>query len=149
MTIYNYSDFLLEQEMKNWEKLNEEAYWEELTNKLFTRLDKAFKVGESVFLKTVISIFRYFKSTPKVLALVVGLLVAKYQFTKDQVLGVVPADTIVSAEELYTQSMEGRGLPEDWEEDSESDSEDQTVAKYNAPITGNLKKFFHTEGLKV
>jgi hypothetical protein len=141
MIINNYSDFLLEQEMKNWEKLNEEAYWEELTDKLFNRLDKAFKIGESVFLSTVIKIFRYFKSNPKVLALVVGLLVAKYQFTKDQALGVVPADTIVSAEELYTQSMEGRGLPEDWEEDSESDSEEQTVAKYNAPITGNLKKF--------
>ena len=59
MTIYNYSDFLLENEMKNWEKLYEEAYWEDLTDRLFKQLDKAFKIGESVFLKTVISIFRY------------------------------------------------------------------------------------------
>jgi len=141
MIINNYSDFLLEQEMKNWEKLNEEAYWEDLTDKIFIQMEKAFKISESVFLSTVIKIFRYFKSNPKVLALVVGLLIAKYQFTKDQVLGVVPEDTIVSAEELYTKSVEGRGLPEDWEEESEYDSEEPTVAKYNAPITGNLKKF--------
>lgn len=141
MTIYNYSDFLLEQEMKNWEKLNEEAYWEELTDKLFKQLDKAFKVGESVFLKTVISIFRYFKSNPKVLALVVGILVAKYQFSKDDVMEIVPQDTIVSAEELYAQSMEGRGLPEDMEGEDDYDTEKPTVAKFNSPITGNLKKF--------
>ena len=141
MIINNYSDFLLEKEMKNWEKLNEEAYWEDLTNKMFTQMDKALKISESVFLQTVIKIFRFFKSNPKVLALVVALLVGKFHFSKDQVMGVVPADTIVSAEELYAQSMDGRGLPEDWEEDSESDSEEPTVAKYNAPITGNLKKF--------
>jgi hypothetical protein len=141
MIIYNYSDFLLEKEMKNWEKLNEEAYWEELTDRLFKQLDKAFKVGESVFLQTVIKIFRYFKSNPKVLALVVGLLVAKFHFTKDQVMGVVPEDTIVSAEELYAQSREGKGLPEDLAEDGYYDSEETTVAKYNAPLTGNLKKF--------
>ncbi len=141
MTIYNYSDFLLEKEMKNWEKLNEEAYWEELTDRLFKQLDKAFKVGESVFLQTVIKIFRYFKSNPKVLALVVGLLVAKYHFTKDQVMGVVPEDTIVSAEELYAQSREGKGLPEDWEEESDYDSEETTVAKFNSMVTGSLKKF--------
>jgi hypothetical protein len=141
MIINNYSDFLFEKEMKNWEKLNEEAYWEDLTNKMFIQMDKALKIGESVFLQTVIKIFRFFKSNPKVLALVVALLVGKFHFSKDQVMGIVPADTIVSAEELYTQSMEGRGLPEDWVEDSESDSEEPTVAKYNAPITGNLKKF--------
>ena len=141
MIINNYSDLLFEKEMKNWEKLNEEAYWEDLTNKMFIQMDKALKIGESVFLQTVIKIFRFFKSNPKVLALVVALLVGKFHFSKDQVMGIVPADTIVSAEELYTQSMEGRGLPEDWVEDSESDSEEPTVAKYNAPITGNLKKF--------
>ena len=141
MTIYNYSDFLLENEMKNWEKLYEEAYWEDLTDRLFKQLDKAFKIGESVFLKTVISIFRYFKANPKVLALVVGLLVAKYHFTKDQVLGVVPEDTIVSAEELYAQSMEGRGLPEDMEGESDYDSEEPTVAKYTSPVSGTMKKF--------
>ena len=141
MIINNYSDFLLEKEMKNWEKLNEEAYWEDLTNKMFIQMDKALKISESVFLQTVIKIFRFFKSNPKVLALVVALLVGKFHFSKDQVMGVVPADTIVSAEELYAQSMDGRGLPEDWVEDSESDSEEPTVAKYNAPITGNLKKF--------
>jgi hypothetical protein len=141
MIINNYSDLLFEKEMKNWEKLNEEAYWEDLTNKMFIQMDKALKIGESVFLQTVIKIFRFFKSNPKVLALVVALLVGKFHFSKDQVMGIVPADTIVSAEELYTQSMDGRGLPEDWVEDSESDSEEPTVAKYNAPITGNLKKF--------
>ena len=141
MIINNYSDFLLDKEMKNWEKLNEEAYWEDLTNKMFTQMDNALKISLSVFLQTVIKIFRFFKSNPKVLALVVALLVGKFHFSKDQVMGVVPADTIVSAEELYAQSMDGRGLPEDWEEDSESDSEEPTVAKYNAPITGNLKKF--------
>ena len=62
MIINNYSDFLLEQEMKNWEKLNEEAYWEDLTDKIFIQMEKAFKISESVFLSTVIKIFRYFKS---------------------------------------------------------------------------------------
>jgi hypothetical protein len=141
MTIYNYSDFLLEKEMKNWEKLNEEAYWEELTNKLFVQLDKAFKLGESVFLSTVIKIFRFFKSNPKVLLLIVGLLVAKYHFTKDQVMGVVPEDTIVSAEELYAQSMEGKGLPEDMVGEDEYDSEEPTVAKYVSPVSGTMKKY--------
>lgn len=141
MTIYNYSDFLLENEMKNWEKLYEEAYWEELTDRLFKQLDRAFKIGESVFLKTVISIFIFFKSNPKVLLLIVGLLVAKYHFTKDQVLGVLPEDTIVSAEELYAQSMEGRGLPEDMEGESDYDSEEPTVAKYVSPVSGTMKKY--------
>jgi hypothetical protein len=141
MTINNYSDFLLEKEMQDWQKLNEEAYWEELTDKLFNRLDKAFKMGEVVFLNTAIKIFRFFKSNPKVLALVVALLVTKYHFSKDEVLEIVPEDTIVSAEELYAQSMDGRGLPEDWEESDEEESEEPTVAKYTKTTSGNLKKF--------
>lgn len=138
MTIYNYSDFLLEQEMKTWEKLNEEAYWEDLTDKVYNQLEKAFAIGGTVFLNTVIKVMKFFKSNPKVLLLVVGLLVAKYQFTKDQVLGVVPEDTVISAEELYAQSMEGKGLPEDM---LDSESEESTVTKYTSPVSGTMKKF--------
>jgi len=41
--INNYSDFLIEKELMNWQKLNEEAYWEDVTNRMFDYLDDAFK----------------------------------------------------------------------------------------------------------
>lgn len=134
--INNYSDFLLEREMMNWQKLNEEAYWEDVTNRMFDYLDDAFKKGEKIFLNVVIKIFRYFKANPKMLALVVGLLIAKYKFTQQDIIDVMPDDTVISAEELYAQEREGKGLPEDWDEDT-----DETTYRYNAPINGSLRKF--------
>ncbi len=134
--INNYSDFLIEKELMNWQKLNEEAYWEDVTNRMFDYLDDAFKKGENIFLNVLLKTFRYFKANPKMLALVVGLLIAKYKFTKQDIIDVMPDDAIVSAEELYAQSREGKGLPEDWDEET-----DETTYRYNVPITGNLRRF--------
>jgi len=144
MRVNNYEDFLIQQELKNWQRihqtLNEGSSWEELTNKIFKYIDEAAIKGDKFLVRVATNIFRFFKAYPKVLVLVIGLLVAKHHMTKDEIIAMIPSDTVVSAEELYTQSMEGRGLPEDWAEDEDSESE-ETVVKYNAPITGNLKKF--------
>jgi hypothetical protein len=144
MRVNNYEDFLIQKELKDWERihqtLNEGSSWEELTNKIFKYIDEAAIKGDKFLVRVATNIFRFFKAYPKVLVLVIGLLAAKHHMTKDEIIAMIPSDTVVSAEELYTQSMEGRGLPEDWAEDEDSESE-ETVAKYNAPITGNLKKF--------
>lgn len=144
MRVNNYEDFLIQKELKDWERihqtLNEGSSWEELTNKIFKYIDEAAIKGDKFLVRVATNIFRFFKAYPKVLVLVIGLLAAKHHMTKDEIIAMIPSDTVVSAEELYTQSMEGRGLPEDWVEDEDSESE-ETVAKYNAPITGNLKKF--------
>jgi hypothetical protein len=137
--INNYTDFLIQEELKNWETLNESSSWEELTNKIFKYLDEAAIKGDKFLVRVAQNIFRFFKAYPKVLVLVIGILAAKHHMTKDEIIAMVPTDTVMSAEELYAQSMEGRGLPEDYYEDE--DSGEETVTKYNAPITGNLKKF--------
>jgi hypothetical protein len=144
MVVTNYSDFIILEELKNWEKiyqtLNEGNSWEDLTNKIFGYLEKAAVKGEKFLLKVAYNIFRYFKANPKVLILVMGILTAKYQLSKDQIVAMVPEDTIVSAEELYAQSMDGKGLPEDMIYDSDSEEETTTV-KYNKPISGNIRKY--------
>ena len=144
MRVNNYEDFLIQQELKNWERihqtLNEGSSWEELTNKIFKYIDEAAIKGDKFLVRVATNIFRFFKAYPKVLVLVIGLLAAKHHMTKDEIIAMIPSDTVVSAEELYTQSMEGRGLPEDWAEDEDSESE-ETVVKYNKPITGSIRKF--------
>jgi hypothetical protein len=142
MVVNNYRDFLIEKELMIWEKMNEEAYWEDLTNKVFDYLDDAFKKGESIFLQVVIKIFNYFKKNPKMLVLIVGILISKYHLSKDKIEGMIPDDTIISAEELYAQSREGKGLPEDWEDES-SDGEESSTVKYFKPMTGGFSKFLH------
>ena len=135
--INNYTDFLIQEELKNWETLNESSSWEELTNRIFKYLDEAAIKGDKFLVRVATNIFRFFKANPKVLVLVIGLLAAKHHMSKDEIIGMVPSDTVMSAEELYAQSMDGKGLPEDWEEDSE-----ETVAKYK-PITGSIRKFLN------
>ena len=143
MKVNNYEDFLIQQELKNWERihqtLNEGSSWEELTNKIFKYLDEAAIKGDKFLVRVAQNIFRFFKAYPKVLVLVIGILAAKHHMTKDEIIAMVPQDTLVSAEELYTQSHDVE-LPDEWVnyEDSE---EETTVAKYNKPVTGNIKKF--------
>ena len=137
--INNYTDFLIQEELKNWETLNESSSWEELTNRIFKYLDEAAIKGDKFLVRVAQNIFRFFKANPKVLVLVIGLLAAKHHMSKDEIIGMVPSDTVMSAEELYAQSMDGKGLPEDWEEDSEGE---ETVAKYK-PITGSIRKFLN------
>ena len=137
--INNYTDFLIQEELKNWETLNESSSWEELTNRIFKYLDEAAIKGDKFLVRVATNIFRFFKANPKVLVLVIGLLAAKHHMSKDEIIGMVPSDTVMSAEELYAQSMYGKGLPEDWEEDSEGE---ETVAKYK-PITGSIRKFLN------
>jgi hypothetical protein len=137
--INNYTDFLIQEELKNWETLNESSSWEELTNRIFKYLDEAAIKGDKFLVRVATNIFRFFKANPKVLVLVIGLLAAKHHMSKDEIIGMVPSDTVMSAEELYAQSMDGKGLPEDWEEDSEGE---ETVAKYK-PITGSIRKFLN------
>ena len=135
--INNYTDFLIQEELKNWERLNESSSWEELTNRIFKYLDEAAIKGDKFLVRVATNIFRFFKAYPKVLVLVIGILAAKYHMSKNEIIGMVPSDTVMSAEELYAKSMEGKGLPEDWEEDSEGE---ETVVKYK-PITGSIRKF--------
>jgi hypothetical protein len=140
--INNYTDFLIQEELKNWEKLNESSSWEELTNRIFKYLDEAAIKGDKFLVRVATNIFRFFKAYPKVLVLVIGILAAKYHMSKDEIIGMVPSDTVMSAEELYAQSMDGKGLPEDYFEDEDS-GEETTVAKYNKPITGSIRKFLN------
>jgi hypothetical protein len=142
MRVNNYEDFLIQEELKNWETLNESSSWEELTNKIFKYLDEAAIKGDKFLVRVAQNIFRFFKAYPKVLVLVIGILAAKHHLTKDEIIAMVPSDTVMSAEELYTQSMEGRGLPEDYFEDGDS-QEEKTVAKYNKPMTGSIRKFLN------
>jgi hypothetical protein len=125
--INNYTDFLIQEELKNWEKLNESSSWEELTNRIFKYLDEAAIKGDKFLVRVAQNIFRFFKANPKVLVLVIGLLAAKYHMSKDEIIGIVPSDTIITAEELYAKSMEGKGLPEDWEDNQRSHSHFHTI----------------------
>jgi hypothetical protein len=142
MRVNNYEDFLIQEELKNWETLNESSSWEELTNKIFKYLDEAAIKGDKFLVRVAQNIFRFFKAYPKVLVLVIGILAAKHHMSKEEIISMVPSDTVISAEELYTQSMEGRGLPEDYFEDEDSE-EETTVAKYNKPVTGSIRKFLN------
>jgi hypothetical protein len=57
----------------------------------------------------------------------------------------VPDSDIVSAEEIYAKAMDGRGLPEDLEEESD-DSEEKNSVEYAKPhktISGSFKKFLN------
>jgi len=143
MRVNNYEDFLIQKELKDWERihqtLNESSSWEELTNKIFKYLDEAAIKGDKFLVRVAQNIFRFFKAYPKVLVLVIGILAAKHHMSKDEIIGMVPSDTVMSAEELYAQSMDGRGLPEDWEEESEGE---ETVTKYK-PVTGSIRKFLN------
>lgn len=139
--VNKYEDFLIERELENWQnhfnKLNEGLDWEQLTNKVFHYIDEAAKKGDRFLTTVAVKIFRYFKANPKVLVLVIGLLAAKHHFTKQEIIGMIPEDTVVSAEELYQRSME-ETLPDSWI-DEEGESEE--VVKYNVPIGGSVKKF--------
>ena len=139
--VNKYEDFLIERELKNWEnhfnKLNEGFDWEQLTNKIFNYIEEAAKKGDRFLTTVAVSIFRYFKANPKVLVFVLGLLAAKHHFTKQELIGMIPQDTSVSAEELYQRSIDDP-LPDSWFEE-EVESED--VVKYAAPIGGSVKKF--------
>ena len=108
--INNYENFLIEQELKNWEtyfeKVNEKLDWEEVTDKIFRYIDEAAKKGDRFLTTVAVNIFRYFKANPKVLVFVIGLLAAKHHFTKQELIGMIPEDTTVSAQELYDRSME-------------------------------------------
>lgn len=137
--INNYTDFSIQEELKNWETLNESSSWEELTNRIFKYLDEAAIKGDKFLVRVAQNIFRFFKANPKVLVLVIGLLAAKHHMSKDEIIGMFPSDTVMSAEELYAQSMDGKGLPEDYFEDVDSE---ETVAKYK-PITGSIRKFLN------
>jgi hypothetical protein len=141
--INNYENFLIEQELKNWEtyfeKVNEKLDWEEVTDKIFHYIDEAAKKGDRFLTTVAVNIFRYFKANPKVLVFVIGLLAAKHHFTKQELIGMIPEDTTVSAQELYDRSME-ESLPDSWISD-ETESED--VVKYNAPMSGSIKKFLN------
>jgi hypothetical protein len=75
--INNYTDFLIQEELKNWETLNESSSWEELTNKIFKYLDEAAIKGDKFLVRVAQNIFRFFKAYPKVLVLVIGILAAK------------------------------------------------------------------------
>jgi hypothetical protein len=146
--INNYTNFLIERELKHWEKLqqslNEGNSWGELKERIFSYLDEAAKKGDDAIIKVAKKIFDFFKKNPKMLILVIGILVAKYNFSKNQIIGMVPDSDIVSAEEIYTKAMAGRGLPEDWEEETGDDSEEKTTVEYSKPhrsMSGNFKKF--------
>jgi hypothetical protein len=147
MVVNNFNDFLLEKEMINWQKLYEEAYWEDLTNKIFSQLDDAFKKGEKVFIEVVRRIVRYFKTNPKMLLVIFGVLVMKYHFTKSDISDVLPEGSTISAEEIYAKSREGKGLPEDeYEDDSETDTESEDgskIVKFFKPVGGNFIKFLN------
>ena len=132
--INNYTDFLIQEELKNWERLNESSSWEELVHKILDYLDEAAIKGDKFLVKVAENIFRFFKTYPKILVFVIGILAAKYHMSKDKIIGMVPSDSIINAEELYDRSIESKGLTEDWEEES-------IVSKYNKPVTGNIKKF--------
>jgi len=142
--VVNYTEFLILEEMNHWkniyQQVNENESWEKLTNKIYSYIEKAAEKGDRFLGTVAYNIFKYFKANPKVLVFVIGILVAKHHFTKDEIVGMIPTDTTVSAEELYNQSMEGE-LPDTWFEEEKEESEDQTYVKYNKGISGGVKKF--------
>lgn len=147
MVVNKFNDFLLEQEMIDWEKLYEESYWMDLTDKIFLQLEEAAKKGEKVLIEVVRKIVSYFKKNPKMLLIIFGVLVMKYHFSKSDISSVLPEGTVISAEEIYAKSREGKGLPEDeYEMDSETDSdseEEPKSVKFFKPMSGNFKKFLN------
>jgi hypothetical protein len=141
--INNYTDFLIEKELKHWEKLqlslNEDNSFGELKDRIFNYLDEAARKGDEAIIKVAKKIFKFFKTNPKMLILVIGILVAKYNFSKNQIFDMVPDSSIVTAEEIYAKAMDGRELPEDFEEENDGG---ETVTKYK-PMTGSVKKFLN------
>ena len=144
--INNYTNFLIEKELKHWEKLqqslNEDNSFEELKDRIFNYLDKAARKGDEAIIKVVKKIFNFFKTNPKMLIFVIGILVAKYNFSKNQIIDMVPDSSIVTAEELYAKSMDGKGLPEDWEEESD-DSKEKTSVEYGNSANGSFEDFLN------
>lgn len=143
--INNYTNFLIEKELKHWvklqESLNEDNSLGELRERVLNYLDDAARRGDDAIIRVAKKIFDFFKTNPKMLILVISILVAKYNFSKNEIIDMVPDTNIVSAEEIYAKAMEGRGLPEDWVEESDYDSEEPTVAKYVSPVSGTMKKY--------
>jgi len=141
--ILKYDNFLIQEDLKNlqnnFERTNEEFNWEDVTDKLFHYIDEAAKKGDRFLTTVAVNIFRYFKANPKVLVFVLALLAAKHHFTKQELIGMIPEDTTVSAEELYQRSLD-ETLPDSWI-DEETESEE--IVKYNAPVSGNIKKFLN------
>jgi hypothetical protein len=136
MYIYDYSDFLLEKEMKNWEKFGTEQYWDKILERVFLQLEKAFEVGGNVFLLTVKKIMEYFKSNPKILVLVISLLIGKYQFNKYQLKDVFPKDATLSLEDLYQKFFGG-------EQSIETNNKKIISLKGTEPISVIMKNFLN------
>lgn len=92
--INNYTDFLIEQELKHWELISqmikESSDSDNLKDRIFNYLEDAAKKGDESIIKIAKKIFNYFKSNPKVLVLVIGLLIARFAFTKDEVVDMLP-----------------------------------------------------------
>lgn len=103
--ITNFEDFRINEEILNLQKINEEIHWEFFVNQLFEKLEAAIKVGESFFIKFVIKMLQFFKTNPKALVVVVGLLIFRYDFSKQEIVEIMPKDTIISSEEIYQQSL--------------------------------------------
>ncbi len=109
MVVSNYSDFLILQELKHWEFLSKNisessSSWEDLVNRIWDYLESAVSKGFRYFDFIVGKLFSYFKSNPKVLILIAGILIANHGFQKSDIQEKLPEDATLTAEEVYNQA---------------------------------------------
>jgi len=126
--INNYTNFLIEKELKYWIKieknLNEDNSSENLRDRIFNYLDEAARKGDEAIIKVAKKIFDFFNKNPKILILVIGILVSKYNFSKKQIIDIFSDTNTISAEKIYAKVKNDSELS-------------------NVKINGNLKKFLN------